>query len=39
VTSNLRHFRFIAGLRLEQAPYRLPQSDSPRSARAHGYTA
>ena len=29
VTSNLRHFRFIAGLRLEQAPYRLPQSDSP----------
>jgi len=27
VTSNLRHFRFIAGLRLEQAPYRLPQSD------------
>jgi predicted nucleic acid-binding protein len=29
VTGNLRHFRFIAGLRLEQAPYRLPQSDSP----------
>ena len=29
VTSNLRHFWFIAGLRLEQAPYRLPQSDSP----------
>lgn len=29
VTSNLRHFRFIAGLRLEQAPYRLPQSDAP----------
>ena len=29
VTSNLRHFRFIAGLRLEQAPYRLPQSDPP----------
>jgi predicted nucleic acid-binding protein len=28
VTSNLRHFRFIAGLRLEQAPYRTPQSDS-----------
>ena len=28
VTSNLRHFRFIAGLRLEQAPYRVPQSDS-----------
>lgn len=28
VTSNLRHFRFIAGLRLEQAPYQLPQSDS-----------
>src|SRR5262249_4241920 len=27
VTSNLRHFRFIAGLRLEQAPYRLPQPD------------
>ena len=27
VTSNLRHFRFIAGLRLEEAPYRLPQSD------------
>ena len=27
VTSNLRHFRFIAGLHLEQAPYRLPQSD------------
>jgi predicted nucleic acid-binding protein len=29
VTSNLRHFRFIAGLRLEQAPSRLPQSDPP----------
>ena len=29
VTSNLRHFRCIAGLRLEQAPYRLPQSDAP----------
>ena len=29
VTSNLRHFRFIAGLRLEQAPYRLPHSDPP----------
>jgi predicted nucleic acid-binding protein len=28
VTSNLRHFRFIAGLRLEPAPYRLLQSDS-----------
>jgi hypothetical protein len=28
VTSNLRHFRFIAGLRLEQAPYRVPQFDS-----------
>jgi predicted nucleic acid-binding protein len=28
VTSNVRHFRFIAGLRLESAPYRLPQSDS-----------
>ena len=27
VTSNLRHFRFIAGLRLEPAPYRLPQPD------------
>ena len=27
VTSNLRHFRFIAGLHLEQPPYRLPQSD------------
>ena len=27
VTSNLRHFRFIAGLRLEQAPYRLPQPE------------
>src|SRR5919108_3005071 len=27
VTSNLRHFRFIAGLRLEQAPYRHPPSD------------
>jgi tRNA(fMet)-specific endonuclease VapC len=27
VTGNLRHFRFIAGLRLEQAPYRLPQPD------------
>ena len=25
VTSNLRHFRFIAGLRLLPAPYRLPQ--------------
>jgi predicted nucleic acid-binding protein len=29
VTGNLRHFRFITGLRLEQAPYRLPQSDPP----------
>jgi predicted nucleic acid-binding protein len=29
VTSNLRHFRFITGLRLAQAPYRLPQSDPP----------
>jgi predicted nucleic acid-binding protein len=29
VTSNLRHFRFITGLRLEQAPYRIPQSDAP----------
>jgi hypothetical protein len=29
VTNNLRHFRFIAGLRLEPAPYRLPQFDSP----------
>jgi hypothetical protein len=28
VTSNLCHFRFIAGLRLDQAPYRVPQSDS-----------
>jgi predicted nucleic acid-binding protein len=27
VTSNLRHFRFIAGLRLEPAPYRRPQPD------------
>ena len=27
VTSNRRHLRFIAGVRLEQAPYRLPQSD------------
>jgi hypothetical protein len=27
VTSNVRHFRFIAGLRLEPAPYRLPQLD------------
>ncbi len=27
VTSNLRHFRFIPGLRLEPAPYRLPQPD------------
>ena len=27
VTSNLRHFRFIAGLRLEPEPYRLPQPD------------
>jgi predicted nucleic acid-binding protein len=26
VPSNLRRFRCIAGLRLEQAPYRLPQS-------------
>lgn len=24
VTSNLRHFRFIPGLRLQPAPYRLP---------------
>lgn len=29
VTSSLRHFRFIAGLPLEQAPTRLSQSDSP----------
>jgi hypothetical protein len=29
VTGNLLHFRFIAGLRLEQAPYRLPQSEPP----------
>lgn len=29
VTSNLRHFRFIAGLRVEPAPCRLPPSDSP----------
>ena len=28
VTSNLRHFRFIADLHLEPAPYRIPQSDS-----------
>jgi predicted nucleic acid-binding protein len=28
VTSNLRHFQFIAGLRLESAPYRLPQPNS-----------
>ncbi len=27
VTSTLRHFRFIVGLRLEPAPYRLPQPD------------
>lgn len=27
VTSNLRHFRFIAGLRLLPAPYRPPQPD------------
>ncbi len=27
VTSNLHHFRFIPGLRLEPAPYRLPQPD------------
>jgi predicted nucleic acid-binding protein len=27
VTSNVRHFRCIPGLRLEPAPYRLPQSD------------
>jgi hypothetical protein len=27
VTSNVRHFRFIPGLRLEPAPYRRPQSD------------
>jgi len=27
VTSNVRHFRFIAGLRLEPAPYRLHQLD------------
>jgi predicted nucleic acid-binding protein len=27
VMSNLRHFRFIPGLRLEPAPYRLPQPD------------
>lgn len=29
VTGNLRHFRFIVGLRLEQAPYQIPQSDPP----------
>jgi predicted nucleic acid-binding protein len=28
VTSNLRHFRCIPGLRLEPAPYRRPQPDS-----------
>jgi len=28
VTSKLRHCRFIAGLHLEQTPYRLPQSES-----------
>ena len=34
LSSNLRHFRFIAGLRLEQAPYRLPQADpAPESSR------
>ena len=27
VASNARHFQFIAGLRLEPAPYRLPQLD------------
>jgi predicted nucleic acid-binding protein len=27
VTSNVRHFQFIAGLRLEPAPYRLPKLD------------
>jgi predicted nucleic acid-binding protein len=27
VTSNVRHFQFIAGLRLESAPYRLRQLD------------
>jgi predicted nucleic acid-binding protein len=27
VTSNVRHFQFIAGLRLEPAPYRLRQPD------------
>ena len=27
VTSNVRHFRCIAGLRLRPAPYRLPQPD------------
>jgi predicted nucleic acid-binding protein len=27
VTSNMRHFQFIAGLRLEPAPYRLRQLD------------
>lgn len=27
VTSNVRHFQFIAGLRLEPAPYRLRQLD------------
>ncbi len=29
VTSNLRHFRFIPGLRLEPAPYRLPPPAPP----------
>ena len=31
VTSNLRHFRFIPGLRLEPAPYRRPPPDPARA--------
>jgi len=37
VTSNMRHFQFIAGLRLLRAPYRFPQPAPP--SREPGTTA
>jgi predicted nucleic acid-binding protein len=36
VTNNVRHFRFIEGLRLLQAPYRPPSLDPTSSAEACG---
>jgi predicted nucleic acid-binding protein len=35
VTSNLRHFRCIAGLRVLQAPYRRPQPDPTQEGSQH----